>query len=481
MMAKKRRGPSQRKSILNYIAVSVIAFIGIILSVFKFNIPFTNYTYNGFARSISMGLDLAGGVSVVYDCSLSEDSNTSDLDAAIDATVTRLESLITDEYSEATITKQGSTKIRIEVPSVSDSDEIFELIGEPTPLYMTLEQNVLDDNSILGTDIKNVYASYDQEKSAYGCVIEFTKDGTKKFSKLTGAAASGTQKIYVYLGDYTGDAYQELTCQNQITQGSTFISGSFETYEQASEYALQIMSGTFNVELELIESSVVSATLGTTALKLAIIAGLIGVLVIMFIMWYRYGDFGWLANFALVIYMVLMLFFLQAISFVQLTLPGLAGIILSIGMAVDGFVVILERIRDEYKKGMKIPLATKFGFNKALWPILDSNITTIITSIVLYILGTASIKGFAITLLIGIVLSLFTTLVVFRFLVKWYLPLNSIKPNKLHLPKRKIVYSDTVTVEEELSNDVEKVIDVKEESETKEKTPSSDEGGEDNE
>ena len=135
-MAKNRL---KKNSILNFVAVAVLTIIGIVLSVCSFIIPYTNgATYNGFANSISLGLDLAGGISVVYDCSLSEDSNTDDLNAAIDATVSRLENVIGGEYSEAIITRQGNSEIRIEVPSVTDSNQIFELIGDPTPLYMTL-------------------------------------------------------------------------------------------------------------------------------------------------------------------------------------------------------------------------------------------------------------------------------------------------------------------------------------------------------
>ena len=196
------------------------------------------------------------------------------------------------------------------------------------------------------------------------------------------------------------------------------------------------MSGTFNVTLSLKESNVVSATLGSEALKFVIIGGAVGLVLIMLILWLRYGDFGLLASFALIIYIVLMLFFLQAISFVQLTLPGLAGIVLSIGMAVDGTVIIFEKTREDYHAGKKIPMAARNGFKRAFWPIFDSNITTIITSLVLYILGTSSIQGFAITLLIGIVLSMFMNLVIMRFFVKWYLPFNSVKAKRLHLPKQ---------------------------------------------
>ncbi len=433
------RSKVKKNSIINFVAMIVITILGIVLSVCSFDIPFTSYTYNGFANSISLGLDLAGGISVVYDCSIAKDSNTSDLDKAIDATVTRLESVITKEYSEATITRQGNTKIRIEVPSVTNSDEIFDMIGEPTPLYMTLTQSSSAEARIKGSDISNVQATVQKGDSGdyvYGVSVTFTKEGAKKFADLTGEAASGDKKIYIYLGEIDDSADMQLTCEQKITGGSTFISGSFDTMKDAEDYALKIMSGTFNVELELLESSVVSATLGGQALKLAIIGGFVGMFLIMLILWLRYGDFGFLASFALVMYTILMLFFLQAISFVQLTLPGLAGIILSIGMAVDGTVIIFERVREEYRSGKKIPLSVKIGFKRAFWPIFDSNITTIITAIVLYILGTASIQGFAITLLIGIVLSMFMNLVILRFLVKWYLPFNSVKAKKLHLPKQ---------------------------------------------
>ena len=433
------RSKVKKNSIINFVAMIVITILGIVLSVCSFDIPFTSYTYNGFANSISLGLDLAGGISVVYDCSIAKDSNTSDLDKAIDATVTRLESVITKEYSEATITRQGNTKIRIEVPSVTNSDEIFDMIGEPTPLYMTLTQSSSAEARIKGSDISNVQATVQKGDSGdyvYGVSVTFTKEGAKKFADLTGEAAGGDKKIYIYLGEIDDSADMQLTCEQKITGGSTFISGSFDTMKDAEDYALKIMSGTFNVELELLESSVVSATLGGQALKLAIIGGFVGMFLIMLILWLRYGDFGFLASFALVMYTILMLFFLQAISFVQLTLPGLAGIILSIGMAVDGTVIIFERVREEYRSGKKIPLSVKIGFKRAFWPIFDSNITTIITALVLYILGTASIQGFAITLLIGIVLSMFMNLVILRFLVKWSLPFNSVKAKKLHLPKQ---------------------------------------------
>ncbi len=253
-MAKNR---VKKNSIVNFVAIVIVTILGIVLSVCSFDIPFTNgVTYKGFADSISLGLDLAGGVSVVYDCSLAKDSNTQNLESAIEATKTRLESVITAQYSEATIVRQGASKIRIEVPSVTDSEKIFELIGEPTPLYMTLEKGKFDEEkSIRGTDIDDVQVSYQKKDNSteyqYGVSIKFSADGGKKFANLTGDAANGSKEIYIYLGEVSSDETPlTLKCEQKITGGQTFISSEdFKTYDDAKAYALQIMSGTFNVSL----------------------------------------------------------------------------------------------------------------------------------------------------------------------------------------------------------------------------------------
>ena len=432
---------SKKSSRRKFIFLSVLVAIGIFLTIFQWNIPFTDKVFNGFANSIKLGLDLKGGISAVYEAKLPEGS-TGNLDTAIDGTITRLQDLITDKgYPEATLTKQGASRIRIEVPDISDPDEIFDLIGEPAKLQIKKENSVDAEAIITGDDITNAYASAQQGEAGiqYGVVLNFTYSAGNTFSELTKEVSSNGGNIYIFLGD-DKEPFSTLSVQEQITGGSTFISGgSIDSYESAEEYALKIVSGTFSVELELLENNVVSATLGADALKYGIIAGVVALVLIMILMYVVYGDFGLLADFSLIIYLVLEMFFLQAIPLVQLTLPGIAGIILSLGMAVDANVIIFERIKDEYRNGKKIPYAAKAGFKKAFTPILDSNITTIIASLVLYILGSGAIKGFAITLLIGIVLSMFTSLVVTRYLVKLYLPLNSTKAKKLRLKKEEVV------------------------------------------
>ena len=438
---------TKKRSIRRFILLAILVAIGIVLTIGGFKIPFTHYRYNGFANSISLGLDLSGGLAVVYDC---EATGNGDLNNSIDATMTRLQSVLFSEgYSEALVTKQGSSRIRIEVPGANENDDIFTFLENPQTLSMTLEK--ADGTTtprvwVEGGDIKDVNAGYDSQEKQWMVVLDFNDEGKTKFADLTREASTTTKTIYVYLGDVYGEPWGTLTCESEISGGSTRISGGgINDRDSAREYAFNIMSGTFNVKLTLVENSVISATLGKNALIYGLIAGAVALFLIFLIMWLRYGDFGLLADFALVIYMILMLFFLQAIPFVQLTLPGIAGIILSIGMAVDGNVIIFERIKEEYASGKKMHLAVKGGFKKAFWPIFDSNITTIITSIILYILGTAAIKGFAITLLLGIVLSMFTTLVVTRFLVKSYLPLNVTKPHKARLYRDK----DVVEIKEE--------------------------------
>jgi preprotein translocase subunit SecD/SecD/SecF fusion protein len=418
------------KSKLAFIIFGVI--MGIILTVSQFNIPFTHYTYNGFANSIKLGIDLRGGVLAVYNVIPDEDS--SNFESEVEATITRLQSLITEKgYTEATVVRQttgADTQIRVEVPDVDDPQEIFNLIGQPAKLEIKKAEGVDQPAELTGDNIKDVYANYYDGKP--GVTIEFDNEGSQVFFDLTSELAESNDQLYLYIG---GSLFSAPSVEAVISDGKTFISGNMSTSSEAESYATKILSGTFSVDLELYENSVVSATLGQNAITLGAIAGAIGLLLILIFMIFAYGIFGLLADIALIIYLIILTFFLQAVPLVQLTLPGIAGIILSLGMAVDANVVIFERIKDEYRLGKKIPSSIKSGFDKATSAIVDSNITTIIASTVLYILGTGPIKGFAITLLIGIIVSMFTALVITKFLVNTYLPLNPTKPKPYKLKR----------------------------------------------
>ena len=436
----------KRRAIRNYVLICLVAVLGIVLTVFSFDIPFTTYTFKGFAKGVQLGLDLEGGVMAVYNCEKSKESEGS-LEDQIDATITRLTSLISEDYPEATIVKQGDSQIRIEVPDVDDPDEVLSLIGEPAELEFKKEQSETAEAVLTGKDIKSAVAHQNPETAEWGVSIKFTTAGGAKFHTLTSELAANQSQLHIYLG---GELFSSPTVQEVIAGGETFISGSMNSKSEAEAYATKILSGTYSVTLSLSEKNIITATLGENALLYSIIAGLVGLVLIFAFMWLIYKNLGLIANLSLVFYTVILMFLLSVLPFIQLTLPGIAGIILGLGMAVDGNIVIFERIKDETKSGKKIPAAVKSGFKRASIAVLDSNITTIIASIVLAWLGTGTIRGFAYTLLISIVVSMFTTLVVTRGLINLSLNINSTNYKRYGLPKGTPLNKEDVVIEAEV-------------------------------
>ena len=424
-------------AIKRFIFIGILLILGFVLAFASFDVPFTHYTYNGFANSIKLGLDLKGGVLAVYEANLRE-GDEGDFDQKLAATQARITQMITEEYTEALITIQQGNRIRVEVPDVSDPETVFELIGQPASLEFKAEEDsdgVVHEAILTGEDIVNAYASQQQTSSGtfeYGVTIEFSPEGATKFYELTSQQYEAGGSIYIYRN---GELFSAPTVEAAIAGGKTFISGSMDTYEQAEDFATQILSGTFSLELSLLENTVVSATLGVDAIKYGLIAGIVALILIFAFMVWRYKMMGVIASIALCFYVILMLFFLQALPFVQLTLAGIAGIILSIGMAIDGNIIIFERIKEEYRSGKRIAQSIRGGFKKSMTAILDSNITTIVVSLILMLLGTGTIRGFAITLLIGVVLSMFTSLLVTRWLMMTYYPLNSNRAKDYNLKR----------------------------------------------
>ena len=411
-----------------FILTIVFVAIGFVLTFCQFNIPFTNYTYNGFVNSIKLGLDLKGGVLAVYEASELENSDVS-FEDSLEATRTRIYNLITKDYTEAQVSIQQGNRIRVEVPDVSDPEDIFDSIGKPAKLEFKITEGVDADAVLTGSNIQNVYANYNSQDGEWGVTVVFDAEGKQIFADVTTQHVN--ESLYIYVNN---ELISSPTIKEAITGGTTFISGSY-TQQTAEQFATQIMSGTFAVNLTLLENSVISATLGEDALKYSLIAGVVGLLLIFMFMIWRYRMMGVVASCSLCVYVLLMLFFLQAIPGVQLTLAGVAGIILSIGMAIDGNIIVFERIREEYATGKRIEGSIKTGFKRATPSILDSNITTIIAAIILWIFGTGSIQGFAITLLIGLVLSVFNSLVLSRGFFAIYYPFNSTKANRYGLAR----------------------------------------------
>lgn len=424
---------NRRKAIKRFTFTILCLIVGIVLCICEFAIPFSNYKFVGFANAIKLGLDLKGGVVAVYDTEQLEEGNLSN---QITATMSRLEDLIAKKgYSEATITKQGETQIRIEVPDVEDTQTLLNIIETPQLLEIKAKSGVETKADITGRDVKSAVAEYNQNSQEYGVSVVFNDKGREIFKTLTENAYNATneddKKIYIYLGS---DLISAPVVQAIISDGKTFISGNMDR-AGAEELAEKILSGTYSIKLSLNSSEVISPTLGEGAIESSLLAGIIGILLIFLIMIVIYRELGVIASITLLIYSTIMMVLLSVIPLVQLTLPGIAGIVLSIGMALDGSVIIFERIKEEYALGKKIPNAFSTGFKRSVSAILDGNITTIIAAFVLLLLGTGSVKGFAMVLLIGIIVSLFTTLVVQKSLLNMYLTFNSTNGKRLSLSK----------------------------------------------
>ena len=394
----------------------------------------------GKAENIILGLDLAGGVSITYE--IEEDNPT---EQEINDTVDRLQQRADTYSTDSNVYKEGSNRISIEIPGVTDANEILEDMGKPGALEFLDEDNYAKfaageeyEVVLSGSDIKNAGASIDNSGTVKEYVVElaFNDEGTKKFAEAT--AANIGKPIYII---YDGEVVSYPTVQSAITGGSAVINGMKDD-EEAERLAQTIRIGALPLTLKELRSNVVGATLGKDALSTSLKAGAIGMAIVAVIMIAVYLLPGVVSVFALIAYVVLTLLCLNGLN-ASLTLPGLAGIVLSIGMAVDANVIIFTRIKEEIGAGATVKSAIDAGFNKALSAILDSNITTLIASVVLYIMGTGTIKGFALTLGIGIVLSMFTALFVTKNLLKAVYTLG-LKNPKLYGSKKDSKVQDYV-------------------------------------
>lgn len=414
----KAKNPRSR-AVISLVAIIVVVAVCAYLGLFGFGKGTMINYLKPWGDAISLGLDLRGGVYTVYQA---EDNGDPDFDTKMESTVSILTSRLTRQgFTEATVTRQGSDRIRVEIPNVSDPNQILTIIGTPAQLYFVDE----DGNNLMeGAMVKNAQAAQDQDGKP--CIaFELTDEGTKIFAEATAANLGKTISITL-----DGETISRATVNTVIAGGKGEITGNF-TADEAKNLATLILSGALPLNLTQLEVSAISATLGVEALDRAIQAGIIGVVLVMLFMLFRYRLCGLVADIALTIYIMIVVLLL-ALTGAQLTLPGVAGIILGIGMAVDANVVIFERIREEVKVGRPIGSAVRKGFSNALSAIIDSNVTTIIAAVVLYAFGTGSVRGFALTLGIGVATSLFTAVFVTHKLLDIFADMG-IKNQKLYV------------------------------------------------
>ena len=368
-------------------------------------LPTTNA--ENWPTALSLGLDLRGGVYVEYSAKAPADTDAS-FDSLMEGTIGVIQQRLTDKgYAESTVQRIGNDGIRVEIPDVTDPSAVLDLIGSPAKLeFKNPQGEVFMDGSMVQT------ATYYYSEGDHQVAFTLTDEGAKIFAEVT--AASIGQRIAIYLDDVELIA---PTVQSAITGGSGVIN-NMESAEYAKTIAAKIQSGALPLELTQQKVDTVSATLGDDALSTSVLAAIIGILLVMLVMIIRYRLNGVVASWALCIYIITLFFLLAVIPGIQLTLPGLAGIVLGIGMAVDANVIIFERFNEEIRRGRPAKASVRMGFKNAMSAILDANVTTLIAAVVLMFFGTGSIQGFAKTLLLGVLVSMFTAVVVTRFLMK---------------------------------------------------------------
>lgn len=371
----------------------------------------------GSAEKIKLGLDLAGGVSITYQV----EGDTAPTEAELDDTVYKLQKRVNVYSTEAVAYKEGTNRITVEIPGVKDANAVLTELGKPGSLEFKTESGEV---VLTGSDIQEATAKAQQDElknKEYVVALKLTQEGAVKFAAAT--AANVGKIIYIVYDD-------EVICSPKvnttISDGEAVITG-MESYERSEALATSIRTGALKLKLTELRSNVVGAKLGTEAIATSLRAALIGLILVILLMIIVYRVPGFASGIALIFYVALELVILNLYE-VTLTLPGIAGIILSIGMAVDANVIIFARIKEELTAGRTVDSAIDTGFKKALSAIVDGNVTTLIAALVLGLRGTGTIKGFAQTLAIGILISMFTALVVTRVVLKglYALGLNSV-------------------------------------------------------
>lgn len=395
----------------------------------------------GAASGIKLGLDLAGGVSITYQVVGEENPSKEDMAD----TIYKLQKRVEKYSTEAQVYQEGNDRISIEIPGVSDANAILEELGKPGSLFFLSETDpegglnytaTMDENGELvyimlrdiselqadgstvlaGTDVKDARAGSindNMQGSQFGVDLTMTQEGTKKFADATRKAYEKGESIAIY---YDNEIISAPMVNAAITDGNAQITGSF-TFEEADMLASTIRIGGLKLELEELRSNVVGAQLGSAAISTSLKAAAVGFGLVVIFMIAVYWLMGVAAGLALAIYTAMIVVLLNLFE-ITLTLPGIAGIILSIGMAVDANVIIFARIREELATGKTVQSAVKIGFEKAFSAILDGNVTTLIAALVLGFIGSGTIKGFAQTLGLGIVVSMFTALVITKSIMK---------------------------------------------------------------
>lgn len=411
----------KNNELIFFILIAIIAFTSFV-TVYGLNLG--SYTVEPVASTVKLGLDIKGGVVVVYE------AQTDETGTDLLKTMNQVKSVMgkrIDEFglTEPNITIQGDNRIRIELPGVKDTQEALEIIGQTAQLeflrviydadsdkntYVIADMYKEDFNFepvITGNDVKDSFLSKD-EYGKPAVAIELNDSGTRAFYEATKIGG----QIAILLD---GKVISAPSASEPIPDGNAIISGSF-TLEEASQLAALIRGGALPVEMKEIQTSVIGPTLGLDSMNKSVDAAKVGMLLIVIFLVAYYKLPGLIASASLVFYVSIIMVIMSTFG-ATLTLPGIAGLVLSVGMAVDANVIIFERLKEELRNGKTVRSSINFGFQRAMRTILDANITTLIAGVVLFNFGQGPIKGFAVTLMIGIVVSMFSAIILTKALM----------------------------------------------------------------
>ncbi|MCX7951721.1 MAG: protein translocase subunit SecD [Clostridiales bacterium] len=407
----------QTRSRIKFLVATLL--IVVFAYIFSSGLIIGGYQVKSLGSITKLGLDLKGGVYIeeeIVDKNLSKET----IDRTKELIELRVNAL---GVSESVVTVTAQNRIRIEIPGVYDAENALNQIGKTGKLTFKGPNN---DVVITGEDVKDASVGVDPKTNQPVVQLKLNESGTKKFAEATQKYKGQTISIYM-----DEEVVSSPVVNDVITSGDAIITGS-KDIEEAKRLAGIIKSGALPVKLQPATVKTIGPSLGADAIPTSKKAATVGIILVMIFMALYYRIPGLIADLALAVYIMLtMLIFTTALK-ATLTLPGIAGLLLSVGMAVDANVLIFERIKEELKLGKSLKNALEAGFNRALPSILDSNITTLIAGFVLMWLGSGQVKGFALTLVIGVICSMFTAITVTKFLLKSFVNSNWIKNSKMY-------------------------------------------------
>ena len=428
---------TKRSAIRSFIIMSIVAVLLAVLCFVSFTIPGSNSKFAGFANAIQTDIDLKGGFAGEYEISFNEKTikGTESLNQTTQFIKTKLNEY---GYNSATVQTSGVDSMRIEIPDALYAKDFLRAVGTEGELVIRTseisEESPVSDADIQGKEIKDIYSTYAQIGPAeftWGTTIEFTDEGKEKITNLT-ASENGT--IYIYVGE---EIFSRISFNQKQTSNTLFVYGSSQDRESANIYAFTMLMGTYGVDFDLKgdEIASIAPTYGNGALLGAGIAIIILLVAFSLATILMFGEFGYLITLSLVFFGVLVIFFMQAIPIFTLSMSGIIGSVFGLALLFASYCIIFGNIKKGYAEGKKIPLAVRAGYKKSIMPVVDINVIALILAVVAYFAGGFVLQSFALALGICSALNLFVSLLLTRWLTKWYLRINSTKADKLHMKR----------------------------------------------